>query len=47
MLFRHFVLFFAGRTVDNRDLIFLSPGPQTSTEASRHPYQMVVVELGI
>jgi hypothetical protein len=47
MLFRHFVLLFAGRAVDNRDLVLLCPGTQTPAEPPRHAYEVIIVEVGI
>src|ERR1700733_11509708 len=47
MVLCYFVLLFAGRAVDHRDLVFLCPGTQTPAEAPRHAHQMVVVEIGI
>ena len=45
MFVRHIMLAFAGRTVHDRDLVLLRPGPQTTAEASGHAHQMIVIEI--
>jgi hypothetical protein len=45
MLFRHLVLVFAGRAVDDRYAVVLCPGPQTPAESAGHAHEMVIVEI--
>jgi hypothetical protein len=39
------MLTFAGRTVNNRDLILFCPSPQTTAKAPCHSHQMIVVQV--
>src|SRR6516225_9392777 len=45
MLLGHFVLVFAGQTIDDRNAVSLCPGMQTTAEASGHAHQVIVIEI--